>query len=470
MKQKRLRRERAIINKILKKYSQEKNPITRNVVTAFRSGDDGAFNKIYNYYFKRLYFFAYNQVNDSELAKDIVQNTFISAYRSIHKLHHVEAFHTWLMRIAYCECKNVFRKYKLKQVELGEHQDIEMFVDDVSPSTPEQFEDATFYEVVNNEIQSMNYKLKSVAILKYFEGLNEEEISQVLKIPKGTVKSRLFKVKRILKSALIHNDITPSTYKTNYAMTLPTILISTYAYLNEKCEIPPANYQEIMHATSLSTTVTATGVIALLFSKRAIASMAILLTTISGIGLVLYLQDDLEARSFGVEKYKQPTKDPCRIASIVYDKEFTNKPILLEVSLTNSNFDKILINGEETLYIHENGEYLVTVLKDNDILDEQVFVVNNIDKEQPQYLYYEIIENKCVVHMNDDLSKIDAQSIQYFKNSIKDNNFVFDQKEQTITFNYEEHSSNEFLVSDNAKNVVKITVISEFKYLNNLVK
>lgn len=123
-------------------------------------------------------------------AEDIVQETFLQAYLGIKKFKGDSSFYTWIYRIMmniiykrYRKEKKIFKKIK------------------ISPQTDEELK-----ERIREALRKIHPKFSEIITLFYFEEYSIKEISQILKIKEGTVKSRLFKGKRILKKILEKNE------------------------------------------------------------------------------------------------------------------------------------------------------------------------------------------------------------------------------------------------------------------------
>ncbi|MDF9824874.1 RNA polymerase sigma factor (sigma-70 family) [Breznakia sp. PF5-3] len=452
----------------------ETKRISHEVIQAFKDGSEEAFAKIYDHYFNRVLFFAYNHLSDTDLAQDVVQNTFLSVYRGISKLQHLEAFHAWIMRIAYCECQNIYRKNKIKTVDLPEYMDIDALEDNKSDTIDEQMEDKVLQDIVSKEIKMMNNKIKDVAILKYLEGLSEKEISGILRIPKGTVKSRTYKAKVILQDSLKKNGITPGTYKT-YGFSIPTIFVSACYYMQTQIPTVQPDYTTIVNtakgigggiglATGISAVNGSTAKIGGSMAKRLITGGVVATITISG-GLLLNRAPTV---AVGVNPVHLDKKAPavapekCQIQDVIYSEEFTNQLVHVEVKVTNDNYDEILINGVQTQEIHENGDYVIQIMFEGNVVDERVISINNIDRTPTEYLGYSADGNVYTVYLNDTQSKINPAMIKYYKNGQLNTNFTFNQETQTIHFNYEDYTENIFEIHDNAGNVVDVTVVSKY--------
>ncbi|MCH5209836.1 MAG: RNA polymerase sigma factor [Oscillospiraceae bacterium] len=125
--------------------------------------------------------------------EDAVQEAVIKAYTNLHKLRNDKYFKTWLIRIVINECYRM-QKNKTEHLSYDEYSDIE------SP-------DVTDYSDLYEAIMKLNVPVKLAVVLHYIEGYSLKEIGDILKIPVGTVKSRLAKGRNMLKSILNENEV-----------------------------------------------------------------------------------------------------------------------------------------------------------------------------------------------------------------------------------------------------------------------
>jgi len=155
---------------------------------------------------KILYKIAYTYFKDENNASDAVQDAVVIAYKNIHKLKNKEKFNSWITTILVNRCREVLRRNK---VILFEQYDAKV-IDIRILNEGKQVSD---YEKVENKIYLINLlnkideKYRDVIRLKYFGDYTLEEISTILDIPIGTVKSRLnFAIKKLKKLLEVNNN------------------------------------------------------------------------------------------------------------------------------------------------------------------------------------------------------------------------------------------------------------------------
>ncbi|MHC1684197.1 MAG: sigma-70 family RNA polymerase sigma factor [Clostridiaceae bacterium] len=147
-------------------------------------GDEEAFSYLMNINKENLYRTSFAYVKNKEDALDVLQETVYKAFISIEKLKEPKHFNTWLTRILINNAINLINKNK-KIISL---------VDNLSKTDSIEKENNIEDKLdIVAAVDSLEEKYKNVIILKYFQDLTINEISQVLECPLGTVKTHLNK-------------------------------------------------------------------------------------------------------------------------------------------------------------------------------------------------------------------------------------------------------------------------------------
>ena len=163
-------------------------------------GDELAYGKLVRRYQTRLFNFVRSMVRNEELAEDITQESFVKAYYSLKKLQNPGSFKSWLFRIANNNTLDWLRKKRLQVVDVDE-QLRESYVDKrISPedSTVREARAAHIYEALDQ----LKEDQRGILVMCDLQGLSYQEIAAVLKIPFGTVQSRIFYARRKLREHL----------------------------------------------------------------------------------------------------------------------------------------------------------------------------------------------------------------------------------------------------------------------------
>ncbi len=180
------------------------------MIAACREGDAAAFNLLVWRWEKPLYNFIYKYVGDATLAEDLVQDTFMRVLKSIARYTHQGSFSTWLYRIAVNLCKDHLKRKRLPMVSLqdayanaaGETVYVQDRVADNGARTDAELLTAEREETVRRLLSALPEEQRIVILLKEYQELTFREIADVLDVPEGTVKSRLYHALRSMRESL----------------------------------------------------------------------------------------------------------------------------------------------------------------------------------------------------------------------------------------------------------------------------
>tara|TARA_B100000686_G_scaffold262335_1_gene275662 strand:- start:80 stop:664 length:585 start_codon:yes stop_codon:yes gene_type:complete len=178
------------------------------LIIAFQGGDRDSFNHLVNRYKDKLTNFIYRFTSDIDSAQDLAQDTLLKVYINKDSYREIAKFSTWIYTIASNLAKTELRKIKRRQTysESDLSTDDRQFV--MHQSDQESFEDIEDTSVSGNilekSLMELDDEFKNIIILRDIQELSYDEISKILQIPLGTVKSRInrgrFKLKDILKN------------------------------------------------------------------------------------------------------------------------------------------------------------------------------------------------------------------------------------------------------------------------------
>lgn len=173
-----------------------------------KEGDIASFELLIAEYQVYAYNIAYRMLGNAEDAKDITQEALIKVYKSISKFKETSNFSTWLYRIVMNTCKDELKKRK--EVTLSLDKEIETKDGTVSIEIGDErlnpskiLERNEVSHLVQEAINTLPDSNRMVIVLRDIQGLSYEEISQVIKEPIGTVKSRINRGRGMLKKILI---------------------------------------------------------------------------------------------------------------------------------------------------------------------------------------------------------------------------------------------------------------------------
>jgi RNA polymerase sigma-70 factor (ECF subfamily) len=177
------------------KYNQVKD---EDLMTAIHQGQTEAFDELYGRYRKRLLYYFYRMLgNSNEKAVDFMQDIFIKIIERPDQFDTSRKFCTWLFSVAHNMCKNEYRRLAVRKNVL---LDVNM---DYSRGTGNHDEEnRQLAEEIFNEINELEETEKTAFILYYREDFSVRDISQVLNLPEGTVKSKLFYTRKKISDKL----------------------------------------------------------------------------------------------------------------------------------------------------------------------------------------------------------------------------------------------------------------------------
>lgn len=169
------------------------------LVLKAKKGNKEAFTELILQLEDDLYKIARTRLNNQEDIFDAIQETMISAYKSIGKLKKAEFFKTWIIKILINKCNDVYKSthnVELDETVIGK-QDINNQINNL--------EDNLNFEYI---MKSLNYDERITITLYYLEKYTTKEISELLKVNENTIKTRIRRAKDKIKGNLkeVHNN------------------------------------------------------------------------------------------------------------------------------------------------------------------------------------------------------------------------------------------------------------------------
>lgn len=165
------------------------------------------FNQEFMPHINAMYNFAYRLTLDSDDAKDLLQDTYLKAYRFIDSFQQGTNAKAWLFRILKNSFINDYRK-KSKEPSKVDYQEVESFYnsEEVDRQITPDLRVEALQDMIGDEISvalnSLDVDFRTVIILCDLEGFKYEEMAKILDIPIGTVRSRLHRARNLLKEKL----------------------------------------------------------------------------------------------------------------------------------------------------------------------------------------------------------------------------------------------------------------------------
>lgn len=175
----------------------------KEIVSKILRGDFRAFELLVGQYQKLVFFVVNRLVHHLQDKEDICQEVFIKVHLALPKFQFQSKLSTWIARIAYLTTVDHLKKSKTELlVDYPESIDNYHFTDD-SPELELMKKDTAAY--VNKLIEKMPLQYRTVLTLYHLNEFTCPEIEQITGIPEGTVKSHLFRARRILKEKIEHD-------------------------------------------------------------------------------------------------------------------------------------------------------------------------------------------------------------------------------------------------------------------------
>jgi RNA polymerase sigma-70 factor (ECF subfamily) len=178
------------------------------LVRRVQGGDKKAFELLFSKYQRRVNRLVSRFVRSDEEVEDIVQDSFIKAYRALPAFRGDSAFYTWLYRIAVNTAKNYLVSSSRRPHAIGDYgsTDEDGFREDELVShmnTPEsELITREIAETVNSTMSDLPDDLREAITLREIEGLSYEEIAEVMGCPIGTVRSRIFRAREAISEKI----------------------------------------------------------------------------------------------------------------------------------------------------------------------------------------------------------------------------------------------------------------------------
>jgi RNA polymerase sigma-70 factor (ECF subfamily) len=175
------------------------------LVSLCQKGDLGAFDDLLRRHQKKMINVAYKMVGNYEEACDIAQDAFVSAYKNIKSFKGTSRFSTWLCAIVINLSKKRLKQLRTQRfyepINMGDDQGIQEPPSNNMPAD-EVLEQEEIQKKVQLCLDRLENEFREVVVLRDMQGLSYEDIGNMLQIAEGTVKSRLFRARVLVKNCL----------------------------------------------------------------------------------------------------------------------------------------------------------------------------------------------------------------------------------------------------------------------------
>ncbi|MBM7591308.1 RNA polymerase sigma factor SigW [Brevibacillus fulvus] len=181
--------------------------VEKRLIERAKRGDREAFAELIEIYKDKIFQLAYRMVGNRQEAEDIAQETFLRVFANLHTYDDQYKFSTWIYRIATNLCIDRGRKKKPdfsldEEIEQGEGLDWYSRLSSKEQTPEEKVVTQELQETVQDALSQLAPKYRSIMILRYIEDLSLQEISDILKLPITTIKTRIHRGREALRGRL----------------------------------------------------------------------------------------------------------------------------------------------------------------------------------------------------------------------------------------------------------------------------
>ena len=192
-------------------------PPDSELVERFKSGDRRAFDELVRRYQHRVFTLAMRWMGDEQIANEVAQDVFIALFRSLKNFRGDAQLSTWIYRVVINHCKN--RKQYRRRRKMSRHEPLEGDRNDDDDGPKRQIAadgplpDAAVHQsdaerLIREALEQLPEEQRTIIVLRDIEDLSYEEISELLGLARGTVKSRLHRARAQL-ARILGRQVTP---------------------------------------------------------------------------------------------------------------------------------------------------------------------------------------------------------------------------------------------------------------------
>jgi len=175
-------------------------------MTAIKNGNQSAFSELYERFNQRLYYYFFRMLgNDKEVANDFLQDIFLKIINKPELFKPGNKFTSWIFTVAHNMCKNEYRHREVRKI-ISNDENPDLFLTDEN-SYEETLKKEQLITQLFTEIEYLEEDQKAILLLRYKENFSLKEISEILELPLGTIKSRLYYARVELTKKLANKSL-----------------------------------------------------------------------------------------------------------------------------------------------------------------------------------------------------------------------------------------------------------------------
>jgi len=176
------------------------------LITAIKNGNQSAFSELYERFNQRLYYYFFRMLgNDKEVANDFLQDIFLKIINKPELFKPGYKFTSWIFTVAHNMCKNEYRHREVRKI-ISNDENPDQFLTDEN-SYEETLKKEQLITQLFTEIEYMEEDQRAILLLKYKENFSLKEISEIMELPIGTIKSRLYYARVELTKKLANKSL-----------------------------------------------------------------------------------------------------------------------------------------------------------------------------------------------------------------------------------------------------------------------
>jgi len=180
--------------------------IPHQLIESIKSGDKHAFGKLIDLCSQYVYEISYKMVGNADDAHDAAQESLIKVWEKINTYKVQFKFTTWLYKLVINTCLDKLRQRSRENELFKQEENMENLQESIVGNAVVEFEEKQFVEFIRIISGKLSAKQHSVFVLHDLEGLNQEEISNIMGMPKGRVKSNLYYARKAIRQLLVSAD------------------------------------------------------------------------------------------------------------------------------------------------------------------------------------------------------------------------------------------------------------------------